>query len=105
MEANQPTDSTYELLNNEHLSDAEKRSALIQHIREYAALFDSPEHRAEDIAYHLAGLMSTRYVMGLEDDDPIDTVLTLAGELELPEAHRNKESTWRRLLELVDDLH
>lgn len=102
---NSPEDKIFELLNNEHVSAAEKRSALIQHIRVYAALYENSEHRPEDIAYRLAGLMSTKYVMSLEEDDPLEAVLTMAGDLELPKPQQSDESSWHRLLEMVNGLH
>lgn len=93
----------YDFLDNEHAPDAEKRAALIQYIRECAALYGKPEYEPEDIAYHLAGLMSTKYVMSLKSDDPVDILLGIAGDLELPKAHQTEN--WPNFLRLVKDLH
>lgn len=98
----EPTDKIFDFLNNEQIADTEKRSALIRYIQERAELYRNSMYRPEDIAYNLAGLMATEYFKKLNEDDPIEDVLTRAGDLELPQPHQTED--WPTLLQLIDNL-
>lgn len=63
----------------------------------------NPE-RGEEIAYDIAGLMSTKALHGLPEGDPLEEVLLLAGELELPEQHRSEGVNWDNFVEKVKNL-
>lgn len=60
--------------------------------------------RSVAIAYQIAGLMNAESVRTLDNDDPYRQVFDIAGELELPVAHRNKDASWERLRQLVAGL-
>jgi len=60
--------------------------------------------RSESIAYDLAGLLSLPILVGLPDDHPYVEILTMAGQLELPPAHRDPDASWDRLAALVAKL-
>jgi len=76
-------------------------SDLAMHLRrQLAAAQQHPEQR-ETIAYGLAGLMSARSLVHRPENDPFVQALSLAGELELPPAHRSPHATWDRMAELI----
>lgn len=61
-----------------------------------------PQH-SRDIAYGIAGLLGTQFAAGLANNDPISEIMTLAGELELPEGQQG-DATWDELRRLVQEL-
>lgn len=67
-------------LNSEYdLRAREEIVLFLQHCKR--ELQRNPES-ATEIAYAIAGLMATDYAKSLTENDPIDAVLTIAGELE-----------------------
>lgn len=68
------------------------------------ARFHAREAESNIIAYEVAGLMSTRALAGVPDENPYMRVLLMAGELELPEPHRASGVTWEAFVKLVDGL-
>jgi hypothetical protein len=70
---------------------------------EQLARYEREPERGEEIAYYMAGLMSTPAVMNLHRDDPYLEVLQLAGELELPPGQR-AGATWEEFASLVNAL-
>jgi hypothetical protein len=77
------------------------RDYLNNQIKEY---LERPED-SERIAYEIAGLLATKTVSTLPKDDPYLQILELAGELELPEDHRQPDSTWPALIEKIERLN
>lgn len=69
-------------------------------MNQIAAYNRSPDD-GERLAYDIAGLLSLNFVRQLPDNDPISDVLALAGQLELPESHRDPDATWAALQKLV----
>ncbi len=81
----------------------EKRAAAIAYLHECVDnLSDDPEERRK-IAYNIAGLMSTNFASALEDDDSIEEILNLAGELEVNNDGKN-EAEWQSLIDLISAL-
>ncbi|MCA9301281.1 hypothetical protein H6801_00640 [Candidatus Nomurabacteria bacterium] len=60
-------------------------------------------HNGREIAYEIAGMLSTGLALGLPDDDPYMEVLLMAGELELPDEHKG-EATWEELAGRIEAL-
>jgi len=52
----------------------------------------------------LAGLLSHEAVRRLPDDNPFIAVLEMAGQLELPHAHRDQTASWEEFDQLINDL-
>lgn len=73
------------------------RAALRAYLLERIAEYEREPARGEEIAYEMAGLLGTSAVMHLAASDPYLGVLLLAGELELPPAHRSETVTWELL--------
>jgi len=95
-------EQTYEILDNKDGS-SDKREVLIIYLRNsIESLVGDPELRAK-IAYDIAGLMSTSYALSLKDGDPIEEILTLAGELEANDSDVT-EDKWKQLVTLINSL-
>lgn len=60
--------------------------------------------KGEEIAYGIAGLLGSRSIMDLPESDPYLEIIRLAGDLELPAAHRESDSTWEKFAVLVGAL-
>jgi len=60
-----------------------QRDLLVEALKDLASnLARNPKKDAE-IAYYIAGLLATDYARTLKPGDPIDEILTIAGELEI----------------------
>ncbi len=79
--------------------EAHLRGYLIEQLARY----EREPDRGDEIAYTIAGLMSTPAVMNLHKDDPYLEILQLAGELELPPGQR-AGATWEEFASLVHAL-
>jgi len=60
--------------------------------------------KGEDVAYGIAGLLGAQSVIHLPECDPYLEIIHLAGDLELPSAHRESDSTWEKFAVLVGAL-
>lgn len=81
------------------------RVVLLAHLQEQRVRLRAADaEQRREIAYRLAGLLSHEVVRSLPEDDPLVSVLAMAGQLELPPAHRDRSASWERLDQLIDDL-
>lgn len=80
----------YDQLNSDDL-DNEQWSTLVRYLD--ARIRDLPQSDSgrTEIAYEIAGLLSTKYAMSLEDGDILEQVLSLAGELEIQSPDNEKK--------------
>jgi hypothetical protein len=82
------------LLDSLDTSDDKNRITLISFLKEEVKKLQDQPDLAIEIAYSIAGLMATDFARKLPEDDPIDEILTIAGELEIKpdnyEALRNE---------------
>jgi len=95
------TDQLHNYLNSDN-SDHEKRSALIHYLKNQISSLPQLDDERTKIAYEIAGLMSTKYVLSLEDNDAIERIFSLAGELEIPNA--TNEQHWTVMVQLIQQL-
>jgi hypothetical protein len=91
----------YNLLNNEFEPSA-KRVELISYLKRCIEPLPSDDDERRSIAYNIAGLLSTNFAESIHNDDPINEVLILAGELETPD--ENNAQKWEELIKLVNKL-
>lgn len=94
-------DKLYSLLDS-NASSADQRRELVTRLKMCAAKLPDDESDRRLIAYKLAGLLSTHFVKSLDSDDAIDEILTLAGELEIPDD--DSEVKWQEFLTLTNNL-
>jgi hypothetical protein len=97
------TQAIFEILCESDLL-AEQRRLLRDYLLKQFAEYRHHPDRGPDLAYEIAGLMATRAISNLPANDAHQGIFHLAGELELPPAHRETEATWDRLGRLIDDL-
>ncbi|MEV5413518.1 hypothetical protein AB0K60_32385 [Thermopolyspora sp. NPDC052614] len=83
---------------------ANRKQLLHEYLMEQLKAQEQHPEQGEQIAYEIAGLLATNLAATLADDDPYMEVLYLAGELELPEQHRDSSASWEALRELVRNL-
>lgn len=78
-------ESLFDSLNNEaHNSRVE----LLRYLTQAASDLRTSTDTTQQTAYNIAGLMATDFARSLPDDDPIEEIFTIAGELELmPQNH------------------
>lgn len=79
------------------------KATLLAYLVEQIASQAARPANSEEIAYSIAGLLSSRFVASLPDDDPYVKVLSIAAQLELPKSHRGS-ATWEQFKAEVDDL-
>lgn len=63
-------------------SNTEGREIVIRFLKDIGISLSKWEESPVECAYKIAGLMSTDFARQLTDDDPIDEILVIAGELE-----------------------
>jgi hypothetical protein len=95
------TDKIYNLLNTTTGSEVEL--ALREYLQEAAERQMLHPASSQDIAYGIAGLLSTAHAQTLSDNDPYMQVMTLAAQLELPEKLQG-DATWVELRQKIDRL-
>lgn len=54
-----------------------------------------------ELAYALAGLLAMECIRDLPHDHPLSRALTMCGQLELPEAHRDPLASWESVAALI----
>jgi hypothetical protein len=94
--------SIHELLDRDAPMELQKRWFRHEVRKSLSAVSAHPD-ADQDIAYLLAGLLSTKFARTLSDDDPHMQIMCLAGILELPEKHRGN-TTWEEVFELAETL-
>lgn len=83
--------------------DREQRTMLKAHLLELLEQVDGDPGSERAVAYHIAGLMATKFALSLAEDDPFTIVLEMAGQLELPE-HHHGDATWAKFKKLIHTL-
>lgn len=81
-----------------------KRGSLRLFFLEQLESYNQQPAKGEEIAYGIAGLLGAQSVMHLPEGDPFLEIIHLAGDLELPSAHRESDSTWEKFAALVGAL-
>lgn len=67
----------------DQLSSDQARVKMVLYIENQIPALSGTIDQAINTAYSIAGLMATSYARNLEDDDPLNEILTVAGELEI----------------------
>lgn len=96
------TDQLHKTL-NESPSLSGYEAVLKRYLIDQVARYDGGQDMPQDIAYEMAGLMSAEALFRTPNDNPYKEILSLAGELELPDAHHGGAS-WSQLKSLVRKL-
>ncbi len=90
----------YEYLMNKELSE-ESSKKLNTFLKESLEKLINTPGTVGEVAYSIAGLMSTDYSRGLDESDPFYEITTIAGELEiLPD---NKEELRTELIDKITE--
>lgn len=79
-----------------------KRAELMTYLKDSVNELPDNDDERREIAYNIAGLLSTDFARNLSENDILEEILTLAGELEIPNQHNNKK--WLQLINLVNKL-
>ncbi len=83
--------------------DSERaRAQFILFLKNKLAPLNGDINDATGTAYEIAGLMSTDFAQSLNSSDPIDKILTIAGELEIHPS--NAEELRAELIEKIQAL-
>lgn len=98
-----PIENIFDQLNSPDDDLKERKHILLKHLQEQLNYRQQHPDESEQVAYDIAGLLSTDFAQSLPEGDPYLEILTLAGELELPEQHRSSAS-WEYLSESVKRL-
>ncbi|RWZ78484.1 MAG: hypothetical protein EOT05_01870 [Candidatus Microsaccharimonas sossegonensis] len=91
----------HKLLDTTELSRDTKRTELISFLKSINGVLHAYPEKSREVAYDIAGILSTEYARSLSDKN-IDSILTLAGELESEEDLNN--SNWYLLANLINEL-
>lgn len=84
-------------------SALESRQRLVQILRDKASELQSNPDDYAEIAYQIAGFLATNFAQQLSSDDPIDEILTIAGELET--SPDNAVELRKELLQKINSLN
>lgn len=79
-----------------------QRQELITHLKATVDTLPENEDERRAIAYDIAGLLSTHFAKSLDSNDLLDQILTLAGELEVP--NQNDTNRWTEFNNLIQEL-
>lgn len=79
------------------------RSAILSFLRYCNVELKTGKTHPEHIAYSIAGLMATDYARTLPEDDPISTILAIAGELEVNDP-ADKDELKNELITAIDSI-
>lgn len=91
----------YQSLDNIETNNT-NRGLLITYLKECSNNIPKNTENKRSIAYNIAGLLSTKYAQELDEDDPIDKILTLAGELEVDD--KDSDTGWLELIDRINSL-
>lgn len=94
------TKTTYDFLDN-NPDNNQNRLALINFLKDSLPLLKNDKDYYTAV-YNMAGMMSTKYVQSLSDDDIISQILGLAGELEAPDD--DSENKLKILIDFIVNL-
>lgn len=90
----------HEILNSESADRTIQRKELITFLKSHVMSTEDEVSKRKDLAYDLASILSTDYARSLNDEETIDRVLTLAGELEVD----YDVNAWRLLTSMIQEL-
>lgn len=79
-----------------------QRQELITYLKTVVNALPENEDIRRTIAYDVAGLLSTHFAKSLDSSDLLDQILTLAGELEVP--NQNDANKWAEFYSLIQKL-
>lgn len=88
-------------LDNETISNTQ-RQELIAYLKASIDTLPEDEGDRRTVAYEIAGLLSTHFAKSLDSHDTLDEILTLAGELEVPD--ENDAGKWAEFYKLIQKL-
>lgn len=96
------SDYIFQILNKAPLP-TDARDVLINSLRSFADEINQNPQKSIEISYAIAGLMATEYAQHLAPNDPIDEILTIAGELEInpPNADSLRHELVQKIRELA----
>lgn len=97
-------DTAVQIIKKNQFDSINSRQDIIEYIKSQVIEYKNNPEKGEQIAYDITGLLCLRVIGELTDDDPLDEILTLASELELPEQHRSNGTSWEMLIEQVEKL-
>ena len=86
-----------------NIPDSEAKDLLLAYIKKQLERQKNDPQASEAIAYKIAGLLSTRFARSLAENDSYLRILQIAGNLELPDRHRDGTS-WENLTNLTNAL-
>lgn len=91
----------YVRLNSKNMTSEQQRSLATDYLQEASSRFNDDTDHNRAIAYEIAGLMSTPFILDARDEDnDIQEIILLAGELEVPSTdHLEKVQQLRAMIE------
>lgn len=91
----------YNRLNDSSKDARENRDLLVAHLKVLAERINP--NTIDTVVYEIAGLLSTSYARSLSENDPLEDILTLAGELEVPSEDKDEKiNTLKQLIAQLD---
>lgn len=79
-----------------------KRVELVSYLKHCIESLPNNDNERQSIAYNIAGLLSTNFAESIHNNDPVNEVLILSGELETSD--ENNAEKWEELSKLIDKL-
>ncbi len=80
----------------------ESRQNVIAFLKAHIDALRSDSDKSSEIAYVIAGHMATKFAQGLEEDDALIIVMTIAGELEVNPS--NSDELRHHLIQAIEKL-
>ncbi|MGO3702278.1 MAG: hypothetical protein ACTJG2_03800 [Candidatus Saccharimonadales bacterium] len=81
----------------------ENRDIVISFLQHCSTALKADTAQSSEIAHSITGLMATDYTKTLPENDPINTVLTIAGELEIDDP-KDRDILKDELIDAIDQL-
>ena len=72
----------FDLLNNEQFTPQRSRAEVVAYLKQSATELTQDPDSILSVAYDITGLLATNFAAQLPDNDPVDEILTIAGEIE-----------------------
>ena len=96
------TEHIYNILNTRH-GEAEQRNKFGHFLREQITRREADPAHERQVAYDIAGMLSTQFAESLPEDDPYMEIMVIAGELEMDQANQGG-ATWEELAKRIRTL-
>jgi hypothetical protein len=87
----------------DRLNPEQQKPVLAVYLREQLIRRRSSPEESQEIAYEIAGLLSTELASSLDENDPYLEILLMAGQLELPVSQHDGVN-WKQLTERIQAL-